>query len=218
MAKLIIKLINNIAATVNKDPRADGWMKVVFMRDYRVSLAEKIIPAADLSEQISTAGMEASGTGNMKFAMNGALTIGTLDGANVEILEEVGADNIHIFGIKAEEIEVRRNCYDPFDCYHASPGIRRVLDALRDNRFCPGEPGLFQPIIDSLLYRGDYYFHLADFDSYLAAQQRVSCDFQNVPSWACKAILNVARSGKFTSDRAVSEYAKDIWGIKSMTD
>ncbi len=217
MAKLIIKLINNIAVTVNKDPRTDGVMKVVFMRNYRVSLAEKIIPAADLSEQISTAGMEASGTGNMKFAINGALTIGTLDGANVEILEEVGADNIHIFGIKAEEIEVRRNSYDPFDCYHASRGIRRVLDALRDDRFCPDEPGLFQPIIDSLLYGGDPYFHLADFDSYVAAQQRVSSGFQNVPTWACKAILNVARSGKFTSDRAVSEYAKDIWGIKSMT-
>ncbi|HET6216558.1 MAG TPA: glycogen/starch/alpha-glucan phosphorylase [Acidobacteriaceae bacterium] len=217
MAKLIIKLINNIALIVNKDPRTNGVMKVVFMRNYRVSLAEKIIPAADLSEQISTAGMEASGTGNMKFAMNGALTIGTLDGANVEILEEVGADNIHIFGIKAEEIEVRRNSYDPFDCYHASRGIRRVLDALRDDRFCPGEPGLFQPIIDSLLHGGDPYFHLADFDSYVAAQQRVSSGFQNVPAWACKAILNVARSGKFTSDRAVSEYAKDIWGIKSMT-
>jgi starch phosphorylase len=218
MAKLIIKLINNIALIVNRDRRADGWMKVVFVRDYRVSLAEKIIPAADLSEQISTAGMEASGTGNMKFAMNGALTIGTLDGANVEILQEVGADNIHIFGLKAEEIEVRRNAYNPNDCYHASPGIRRVLDALRDNRFSPDEPGLFQPIIDSLLHQGDYYFHLADFDSYLDAQQRVSSDFQSVPAWASKAVLNVARSGKFTSDRSVSEYAKDIWGIEPLTD
>jgi starch phosphorylase len=216
MAKLIIKLINNIAALVNKDPRADGWMKVVFMRDYRVSLAEKIIPAADLSEQISTAGMEASGTGNMKFAMNGAVTIGTLDGANVEIVEEVGADNIYIFGLKAEEIEVRRDGYHPWDYYHASPGVRRVLDALRDNRFCPQEPGLFQPIVDALLDGGDYYFHLADFESYLAAQHRVSWDFQDAPAWALKAILNVARSGKFTSDRAVAEYAKDIWAIKSI--
>jgi glycogen phosphorylase len=216
MAKLIIKLINNIALQVNHDPRADSWMKVVFMRDYRVSLAEKIIPAADLSEQVSTAGMEASGTGNMKFAMNGAVTIGTLDGANVEIMEEVGADNIYIFGLKAEEIEVRRNGYHPWDSYHASPGIRRVLDALRENRFSPHEPGLFQPIVDSLLDGGDYYFHLADFDSYLAAQHRVSRDFQDAPGWAAKAILNVARSGKFTSDRTVAEYAKDIWGIKSM--
>jgi starch phosphorylase len=217
MAKLIIKLINNVARIVNHDPRTDGLMRVVFMRDYRVSLAERIIPAADLSEQISTAGMEASGTGNMKFAMNGALTIGTLDGANVEILQEVGTDNIHIFGLKAEEIEVRRSAYNPFECYDASPAVRQVLDALRDDRFSPGEPGLFQPIVDSLLHQGDYYFHLADFDSYLAAQQSVSCDFQNVPGWASKAALNVARSGKFSSDRAVSEYAKDIWGIKSIT-
>ncbi len=214
MAKLIIKLINNIALTVNNDPRADGVMKVVFMRDYRVSLAEKIIPAADLSEQISTAGMEASGTGNMKFAMNGALTIGTLDGANVEILQEVGADNIHIFGLTTEEIEARRSTYDPRDAYQASVSVRRVMDALRDNRFSPGERGLFQPIVDALLYRGDFYFHLADFDSYVAAQERVSDGFLNVPAWAGKAILNVARSGKFTSDRAVSEYAKEIWGIK----
>jgi glycogen phosphorylase len=218
MAKLIIKLINNIAAIVNNDPRTEGLMKVVFMRDYRVSLAEKIIPAADLSEQVSTAGMEASGTGNMKFAMNGALTIGTLDGANVEILEEVGADNIHIFGLKTEEIEAQRSSYNPWDCYHASPAVRRVMDALIANRFCPSEPGLFQPIIHSLLHQGDYYFHLADFDSYVAAQQRVSRDFQNVPAWSLKAILNVARSGKFTSDRAVSEYATDIWGIKSIAD
>src|SRR6202167_2783033 len=149
MAKLIIKLINNIAAVVNQDPRVHGLMKVVFMRDYRVSLAEAIIPAADLSEQVSTAGMEASGTGNMKFAMNGALTIGTLDGANVEILEEVGVENIFIFGLNAKEVEPRRSTYNPQDCYHASPAVRRVLDALRDNRFSPGEPGLFQPIIDS---------------------------------------------------------------------
>ncbi len=216
MAKLIIKLINNIASVVNHDPRADGLMKVVFMRDYRVSLAEKIIPAADLSEQISTAGMEASGTGNMKFAMNGAVTIGTLDGANVEIMEEVGADNIYIFGLKTEEIEVRREGYHPWDRYQSSPDVRRVLDALRDNRFCPNEPGLFQPIVDALLDGGDYYFHLADFDGYLAAQHRVSADFQDAPAWALKAILNVARSGKFTSDRAVAEYAKDIWAIKSI--
>jgi len=213
MAKLIIKLINNIAATVNQDPRVEGWIKVVFMRDYRVSLAEKIIPAANLSEQISTAGMEASGTGNMKFAMNGALTIGTLDGANVEILQEVGADNIHIFGLKTEEIEIRRSAYNPNDCYRSSPAVRRVLDGLSHNRFSAHESGLFQPIIDSLLHQGDYYFHLADFDSYLDAQHRVNCDFQDVPAWTSKAILNVARSGKFSSDRAVAEYARDIWGI-----
>jgi starch phosphorylase len=181
------------------------------MRDYRVGLAEKIIPAADLSEQISTAGMEASGTGNMKLAMNGALTIGTLDGANVEILQEVGAENIHIFGLKAEEIEILRQAYNPNECYRSSPAVRRVLDALSHNRFSAHEPGLFQPIIDSMLRQGDYYFHLADFDSYLDAQQRVSSDFQDVPA------LNVARSGKFSSDRAVAEYASDIWGIVPVT-
>jgi glycogen phosphorylase len=214
MAKLIIKLINNIAAVVNNDPRTEGLMKVVFMRDYRVSLAEKIIPAADLSEQISTAGMEASGTGNMKFAMNGALTIGTLDGANVEILEEVGAENIYIFGLQTNEVEARRSTYNPWDHYHASPSVRKVVQALLANRFSAGEPGLFQPILTSLLQHGDFYFHLADFDSYLAAQERVSCDFQNPSLWAQKAILNVARSGKFTSDRTVAEYAREIWGIK----
>jgi glycogen phosphorylase len=216
MAKLIIKLINNIAAVVNSDPRTAGLMKVVFMRDYRVSLAEKIIPAADLSEQISTAGMEASGTGNMKFAMNGALTIGTLDGANVEILEEVGSENIYIFGLKTAEIEAQRSTYNPWACYNSSPRVRKVIDALTGNRFCVDEPGLFQPIVASLLQHGDFYFHLADFDSYLAAQERVSCDFQNPSLWAQKAILNVARSGKFTSDRTVAEYAREIWGIESI--
>jgi starch phosphorylase len=214
MAKLIIKLINNIAAVVNSDPRTEGLMRVVFMRDYRVSLAEKIIPAANLSEQISTAGTEASGTGNMKFAMNGALTIGTLDGANVEILEEVGPENIYIFGLQTSEVEARRSTYNPWDCYHASPSVRKVVDSLLSNRFCAGQPGLFQPILNSLLQHGDFYFHLADFDSYLAAQERVSRDFQNPSLWAQKAILNVARSGKFTSDRTVAEYAREIWGIK----
>ena len=218
MAKLIIKLINNIAEVVNNDPRTEGVMKVVFMRDYRVSLAEKIIPAADLSEQISTAGMEASGTGNMKFAMNGALTIGTLDGANVEILEEVGAENIYIFGLKTEEIAARRSTYNPWTFYHSSPSVRKVVDALASNRFCADEPGLFQPIVTSLLDHGDFYFHLADFDSYLAAQERVSRDFQDPSLWAQKAILNVARSGKFTSDRTVAEYAREIWGIKSIAN
>ncbi len=218
MAKLIIKLINNIAEVVNNDPRTEGLMKVVFMRDYRVSLAEKIIPAADLSEQISTAGMEASGTGNMKFAMNGALTIGTLDGANVEILEEVGDENIYIFGLKTEEIAAQRSTYNPWTFYHSSPSVRRVVDALASNRFCADEPGLFQPIVASLLDRGDFYFNLADFDSYLAAQERVSCDFHNSSLWAEKAILNVARSGKFTSDRTVAEYAREIWGIESIAN
>jgi glycogen phosphorylase len=152
----------------------------------------------------------------MKFAMNGALTIGTLDGANVEILEEVGGENIYIFGLKTGEIEAQRSTYRPLDFYHSSPCVRKVIDALTGNRFCADEPGLFQPIVTSLLQHGDFYFHLADFDSYLAAQQRVSCDFQNPSLWAQKAILNVARSGKFTSDRTVAEYAREIWGIESI--
>ncbi|HEU4413219.1 MAG TPA: glycogen/starch/alpha-glucan phosphorylase [Candidatus Angelobacter sp.] len=216
MAKLIIKLINNIASVVNRDPHVSGLMKVVFMQDYRVTLAEKIIPAADLSEQLSTAGMEASGTGNMKFQMNGALTIGTLDGANVEIREEVGEENIYIFGLKAHEIEAARGSYSPWEYYHASPAIRRVVDSLVDDRFCPDEPGIFRPIYDALLSHGDYYFHLADFESYVAAQQRVSHDFLHRSDWARKAILNVARSAKFSSDRTVLEYARETWGIKSI--
>ena len=215
MAKLIIKLINNVAATVNRDARAEGLLKVVFLRDYRVSLAERIIPAADLSEQISTAGMEASGTGNMKFAMNGALTIGTLDGANVEIQEEVGADNIYIFGLTATEVEQARSSYDPRGYYEHSPITRRVMDALGGDLFCPEDPGLFRPIWEAILVHGDRYFHLADLESYVAAQERVSRDFQNPAQWAQKAILNVARTGKFSSDRTVTEYARDIWGIKS---
>ena len=218
MAKLIIKLINNIADIVNNDPKTAGLMKVVFLNDYRVSLAEKIIPAANLSEQISTAGMEASGTGNMKFAMNGALTIGTLDGANVEILEEDGADNIYIFGLTTDEIEAWRSTYDPWKCYHSSAAVRKVIDALAGDRFCPRERGLFQPIITSLLQYGDTYFNLADLDSYIAAQNRVSRDYENPSLWAKKAILNVAGSAKFTSDRTVTEYAREIWGIESTAD
>ena len=154
----------------------------------------------------------------MKFAMNGALTIGTLDGANVEILEEVGAENIYIFGLKTEEIAAERSTYNPWTFYHSSPSVRGVVDALTSNRFSADEPGLFQPIVASLLEQGDFYFNLADFDSYVAAQERVSGDFQNPSLWAEKAILNVARSGKFTSDRTVAEYAREIWGIESIAN
>jgi starch phosphorylase len=216
MAKLIIKLINNIGVAINGDPKAEGLMKVVFMHDYKVSLAEQIIPGADLSEQISTAGTEASGTGNMKFAMNGALTIGTLDGANVEILEEVGAENIYIFGLDAEQVEAQKNSYNPWDFYRSSAIARRVMDALRDDRFCPEAPGLFRPIFDAILRNGDRYFHLADLDSYVEAQERVALDFLRPVEWNRKAILNVARSGKFSSDRAVAEYAQEIWGLDAV--
>jgi len=214
-AKQIIKLINNLGRVINHDGRARGLLQVVFVPDYRVSLAERIIPAADLSEQISTAGMEASGTGNMKFALNGALTIGTLDGANIEIREEVGADNIFIFGLRAEEIEHlrRTGSYHPSDYYERDARLRRVVEALRSDRFCPQEPGLFRWVADALLEH-DEYFHLADFGSYIEAQARVGEEFGQPAHWARKAILNVARIGKFSSDRTIQEYARDIWGIR----
>ncbi len=218
MAKLIIKLIHNVAEVVNRDPRVGDRMRVAFIPDYRVSLAEKIFPAADLSEQISTAGKEASGTGNMKFAMNGALTIGTLDGANIEIRREVGAENIYIFGLKAEEVAEmqRKGTYDPWSYYHRAPHLARVVDSLRDTRFCPTEPGLFQPIYRRLMEEGDPYFHLADLEAYLRAQQRVDRDYRTPAIWTKKAILNVARVGKFSSDRTVSEYARDIWQVEPL--
>lgn len=216
MAKLIIKLICSVGEVINKDTRIDGQMKVVLVPDYRVSLAEKIIPAADLSEQISTAGMEASGTGNMKLAMNGALTIGTLDGANIEILKEVGDENIYIFGLKVQQIQEMRNGggYNPWDYYNQNPNIKRVMESIGSDMFCTNESGLFKPIYDSILHQGDYYFHLADFQSYLEAQERVSQDYSDPSVWAKKAILNVARMGKFSSDRTISEYAREIWDLK----
>ncbi len=215
-AKSIIKLINNVATVINHDHRARDYLHVVFLPDYRVSLAEIIIPAADLSEQISTAGMEASGTGNMKFAMNGALTIGTLDGANIEIMEEVGEENIFIFGHTAEQIREMRHqgTYDPHALYRENEWIRRVMDTFTTDLFCPHEPGLFRWIMDSLVYHGDYYFHLADFPSYIETQERVAQEYLQPDLWTRKAILNVARIGKFSSDRTVMEYAQDIWDIK----
>lgn len=216
MAKLIIKLINNVADVVNHDAAVKDQMKVVFMPDYRVSLAEKIIPAADLSEQISTAGKEASGTGNMKFAMNGALTIGTLDGANIEIRDEVGAENIYIFGLTAEEVAAMRqnNSYRPQDYYLRSPMIRRVVDSLNSNRFCEREPGLFRPIYEKIMVAGDEYFHVADLESYAETQIRAAEEYTQPQVWARKAIFNVARIGKFSSDRTVMEYAREIWDIR----
>jgi starch phosphorylase len=215
-AKLIIKLINSVADVINHDARVKDRIKVVFIPDYRVSLAEKIIPAADLSEQTSTAGMEASGTGNMKLALNGALTIGTMDGANVEIREEVGPENIYIFGLTVEEIRELRRTYSPRNCYEQSTAVKRVVDAIASGMFCAAEPGLFHPIKESLLDHGDYYFHLADLQSYIDAQQNVSQDYLASATWARKAILNVARLGKFSSDRTISEYAQDIWQIKAV--
>src|SRR5712692_7298060 len=215
-AKQIIKLINNVSQVINNDPRVRGQIKVVFLPDYRVLLAEKIIPAADLSEHISTAGTEASGTSNMKFAMNGALTIGTLDGANIEIMEEVGKENIFIFGLKAQEIQALRaqRGYDPHEYYARAPEIRRVVDAFTSTLFCPQEPGLFTWIARALLEEGERYFHLADLPAYIDTQLAVGEEYKQPLAWAQKVILNVARIGKFSSDRTVLEYARDIWHIQ----
>ena len=214
-AKMIIKLIGNLAEVINNDERTRGLIKVAFMPDYRVSLAEKIIPAADVSEQISTAGMEASGTGNMKFAMNGALIIGTLDGANIEIKDAVGEENIFIFGLKAEQIEDMklRGTYNPHECYSSDLRLRRVLDELASNRFCPKEPGLFSWIRDMLLSH-DAYFVAGDFGAYADTQAMIAREYTRRDEWTRKAILNVARMGRFSSDRTVSEYARDIWHLE----
>ncbi|MBI4640477.1 MAG: glycogen/starch/alpha-glucan phosphorylase [Candidatus Tectomicrobia bacterium] len=214
MAKLIIKLINSVADLVNHDPDMGDRLKVLFLPNYGVSLAEKIIPAADLSEQISTAGTEASGTGNMKFALNGALTIGTLDGANIEIQEEVGDSNIFIFGMRAEEVSgKKRSGYNPLEYYERVPELKKSLDMIARGYFSPSNPDLFKPIIDSLLSQGDHYLLLADFESYVACQQRVSQGYMDQEEWSRKSILNVANMGKFSSDRTIADYAREIWGI-----
>ena len=216
-AKQIIKLINNVAQIVNADPRVKELIKVVFVPDYRVSLAEIIMPAADLSQQISTAGMEASGTGNMKLAMNGALTLGTLDGANIEIMDAVGEANIYTFGLTREDVSWYQQSggYHPREIYNNDRIVRRVVDSLGSNLFCPDEPGLFRWIVDELLDRGDRYFHLADLTSYIDASHRVEKDYLDQELWTAKAIRNVARTGYFSSDRTVAEYARDTWHLQS---
>jgi glycogen phosphorylase len=218
-AKQIIKLINNLAQVVNTDPRIKDRIKVVFVPDYRVSLAEIIMPAADLSQQISTAGMEASGTGNMKLAMNGALTLGTLDGANIEIMEAVGEANIYTFGLTREDVSWYQESrgYNPREIYNNDPVVRRVVDCLGSNQLCPDEPGLFRWIVDELLDRGDRYFHLADLSSYIEASHRAEKDYREPDVWTAKSIVNVARTGFFSSDRTIAEYARDIWHIHPAT-
>ena len=211
LAKLIIKLINNVAAVIDADPLVAGRLKVLFLPDYCVSLAERLIPAADLSEQISTAGYEASGTSNMKFMMNGALTIGTRDGATIEMAEEAGEENFFLFGLTAEQVAKSRGWYSPHWHFENEPATRQALEQIRDDHFSCTEAGIFQPIIQTLLDRGDFYMHLADLTSYTHAQERVSQLYANRQEWARKAILNVARSGKFSSDRTIQEYAADIW-------
>ncbi len=213
-AKLIIKLINAIAEKTNNDPDVREKLRVLFLPNYCVSQAEKIVPAADLSEQISTAGMEASGTGNMKMSLNGALTIGTLDGANVEIMEQVGRENIFIFGLTADEVvSLRRSGYDPRSYYDRDGELRLTLDSISRGDFSPEDPYLFSPIIESLLHQGDFYMVLADFRPYIEAQQAVSALFLDREAWSRKSILNTARMGKFSSDRSVMEYAKNIWHL-----
>jgi starch phosphorylase len=213
-AKLIIRLINAVGDVVNGDAAVKGLLKVVFLADYRVSLAEKIFPASDLSEQISTAGTEASGTGNMKFSLNGALTIGTMDGANVEIVEEVGADDVFIFGLRTEEVADLRRHYNPWDYYQATPELRRVLDMISGGAFSPQQPDLFEPLVRSLLQEGDHYLLLADYQSYVDCQRRVDETYLDRRLWAEKSIRNVAGMGKFSSDRTIREYADEIWGVK----
>ncbi len=217
MAKRIIRFINSVAEVVNNDPIVGNKIKVVFMPNYSVSLAEKIIPASNVSEQISTAGKEASGTGNMKLALNGALTLGTLDGANIEILEEVGNENIFIFGLTAEEIQTHREAgtYNSREYYEHDSEIRQVIDLIASNFFCLNEPGLFNCILEDLLNHGDPYFVLADLRAYSDSHAQIEQVYRSPEIWNQKAIYNVARVGKFSSDRVVREYARDIWNVQA---
>jgi starch phosphorylase len=215
MAKLIIKLIHSVGEVVNADPRTRDWLRVVFLPDYRVTLAEAIIPAAELSEQISTAGKEASGTGNMKLALNGALTIGTLDGANIEIRDEVGEENIFIFGLRADEVaRVVADGYHPERYLGSSRDLRRVVDSIASGHFSRGDKDIFRPIVANLLSARDEYVHLADLEPYIEAQQRVDATWRDRAQWNRKSLLNIARMGKFSSDRTIGEYAREIWNIK----
>jgi starch phosphorylase len=215
LAKVIIKFINNLAGTIDADPAMRGKLKVIFVPEYDVSLAQRLIPAADVSEQISTAGFEASGTSNMKFMMNGALTIGTRDGATIEMAVEAGEENFFLFGLTAQEVADSRGWYNPHWHYDHDPETRAALDLIFFNHFSKYESGVFAPIIDTLLTHGDYYMHLADLKSYGEAHQRLGELYADPEAWARKAILNVAGSGKFSSDRTIAEYAADIWNVKS---
>ena len=217
MAKLIIKLINDVATTINADPRIGDRLKVVFVPNYGVSVAGLIIPAADLSEQISTAGTEASGTGNMKLALNGALTIGTEDGANIEIRDAVGADNIFIFGLLTAEVQaLRARGYHPRDIYAANAELKQVLDQIAAGVFSPDQPGRFHPIVQSLLDHGDHYLLLADYAPYVATQDRVDALYADPDAWTAMTIRNIAAMGPFSSDRTIREYADNIWGVRPL--
>jgi len=214
LAKLMIKFINNLASTIEGDPAVRGRLKVVFLPEYCVSLAERLIPASDVSNQISTAGYEASGTSNMKFMMNGALTVGTRDGATIEMAEEAGEENLFLFGLTAEQVAAGRGWYSPLWHYENEPETRAALDLIFSDHFSRNEPGVFNPLRDMLLTNGDFYMHLADLTSYVDAHQQLGVLYADQNAWAQKAILNVAGSGKFSSDRTIAEYAADIWNVK----
>ena len=214
LAKLVIKFINNLAGTIDGDPVTRGRLKIVFLPDYNVSLAERLIPAADVSNQISTAGYEASGTSNMKFMMNGALTIGTRDGATIEMAEEAGEENFFLFGLSAQQVADSRSWYNPHWHYDNEPETRAALDLISSDHFSLYEPGIFAPIHDALLAHGDHYMHLADLGSYLDADRRLCELYADADGWARKAVLNIAGSGKFSSDRTIAQYASEIWNVK----
>jgi len=214
LAKVIIKFINNLGGAIDGDPSMRGRLKVLFLPEYCVTQAERLIPASDVSNQISTAGYEASGTSNMKFMMNGALTLGTRDGATIEMAEEAGEENFFLFGLTAEQVAASRGSYNPQWHYDNEPEARAVLNLIFSDHFSRDEPGVFTPIRDALLTHGDFYMHLADLGSYLDADQRVRELYADPHAWARKAILNVAGSGKFSSDRTIAEYSADIWKVK----
>ena len=214
LAKLIIKFINNLAETIDGDAAVQNRLKVVFVPEYNVSLAERLIPASDVSNQISTAGYEASGTSNMKFMMNGALTVGTRDGATIEMAEEAGEQNLFLFGLTVEQVERSRGWYSPYWHYENEPETRAALDLIFSDHFSRNEPGVFSPLRDTLLTNGDHYMHLADLTSYCEAHEKLGALYADPEAWAHKAILNVANSGKFSSDRTIAEYAADIWKVK----
>ena len=214
LAKLVIKFINNLAGTIDGDPAVRGRLKVVFLPEYCVSVAEHLIPASDVSNQISTAGYEASGTSNMKFMMNGALTIGTRDGATIEMAAEAGEENFFLFGLTAEQVMGSRSWYSPVWHYDQEPETREALDLIFADYFSRNEPGVFAPLHEALLFSGDHYLHLADLKSYLEADERLRALYADPDEWARKAILNVAGSGRFSSDRTITEYATEIWKLR----
>jgi starch phosphorylase len=212
-AKLIIKFLTSVGDLIHEDRSVRDKIRLVFLENYRVSLAEKIIPAADLSEQISTAGMEASGTGNMKFMLNGALTIGTYDGANIEISQCLGGNDIFIFGLKADEVlKLRSQGYDPRQYIRTSAMLREIFRLFENNTFSKGQPGLFAPLLETI-FRGDYFMVCADFEAYCRAQEEVSQAYLDHEEWTRKSIINVSKAGSFSSDRTIREYARDIWKV-----